>query len=77
MSNRVCAPLRVRPELVGCLLELALYRDLPDAEVIYRAGVRLGLARLGAINGIQVHDRATAIAVLEGIRDNSAAGMVA
>jgi hypothetical protein len=67
----------VRPDVVEQLLGLAEYRSLTDVEVIYRAKVRLGLARLGAITAIQVHDRATAIAVLEGIRDNTAAGMVA
>lgn len=77
MPNRVCAPLRVRPELVEQLLGIPAYRDLSDAEVVYRAEVRLGLARLGAITGIQVRDRLTAIAVLEGILDNTAAGMVA
>jgi hypothetical protein len=59
------------------LLRLPAYRDVSEAEVIYRAEVRLGLARLGAIKGISVRDRVTAIALLEGIRDNTAEGMVA
>jgi len=77
MPNEPSASLRVRPELVERLLQPGAYRNLTDSELKYRAHVRLGLARLGAIKGIRVHDRSMAIAVLEGIRDNTAAGMVA
>jgi hypothetical protein len=52
------------------------FRAVPDDELIYRANIGLGLARLGAIRGIVVTDRLMAIAVLVGMPDRTHDGLV-
>jgi hypothetical protein len=69
-------PLRVRPAITDLLLKRPEFDGVPDHELIFRANVRLGLARLGAIQGIAVADRVTAIAVLVGIPDRTEGGLV-
>jgi hypothetical protein len=69
------ATLRVKREVTERLLARQEFKGIPDDEVIYRANVRLGLARLGAISGIRVTDRVMAIAVLVGMRDQTEFGM--
>jgi hypothetical protein len=48
---------------------------VPDHELIFRANARLGLARLGAIRGFVVTDRAMAIAVLVAMPDRTDCGL--
>jgi hypothetical protein len=69
--------LRVKPQMEQHLLELPQYRSLSTASLLEQAQLRLGLARLGSIRGVRVTDRVTAIAILHGIKDNTAAGLVA
>jgi hypothetical protein len=69
--------LRVKPQMEQLLLELPLYKEVCTAALIERAEMRLGLVRLGSIRGIRATDRVTAIGILEGLIDNTAAGMVA
>ncbi len=46
-------------------------KNVSTEELMYRAEVRLGLARLGPIRGIRVKERAMAIAVLVGMPDRT------
>jgi hypothetical protein len=69
-------PLRVRPAITDLLLKRTEFHGVPDQELIFRASVRLGLARLGAIQGIAVADRVTAIAVLVAMPDRTDCGLV-
>lgn len=68
--------MRVKPEFAEALLNLPQYRDVPYSQLVYRARLRLGLARLGSIKGIKVDSRVMAIAVLEAVKDATAFGMV-
>ncbi len=75
-QNKVAeAPLRVNPDKRPFLLSYPEFIDVPTDELIYRAEVRLGLARQGAIRGIRIDDRAMAIAILIGIPDRTEDGM--
>jgi hypothetical protein len=69
--------IRVKPQIEQYLLELPQYRNVCTASLIEQAELRLGLARLGCICGVRATDRVTAIAILHGIKDNTAAGMLA
>ena len=69
-------PLRVRPAIIDLLLKRTEFDGVPDQELIFRASVRLGLARLGAIRGIVVTDRVMAIAVLVAMPDRTDCGLV-
>jgi hypothetical protein len=67
------SPLGVRPAIADLLLKRPEFQGVPDDELIYRANVRLGLARLGAIRGIVA---LIALAVLVGIPDRTEGGLV-
>jgi hypothetical protein len=64
-------PLRVRKDAIEILLNRDELKNVSTEELIYRAEVRLGLARLGPIRGIRVKERAMAIAVLVGMPDRT------
>jgi hypothetical protein len=70
------SPLGVRPAIADLLLKRPEFQGVPDDELIFRASVRLGLARLGAIRGIVVTNRLIALAVLVGIPDRTEGGLV-
>ncbi len=67
--------LKVKQKLNTELLSRPEFASLSTEELLYRARLRLGLARCGAIRGIRVCDRSMAIAILLGIRDNTAFGL--
>lgn len=67
--------LRVCPGMEAYFLNLPEFKTVATGELIYRAEVRLGLARLGSIRGIRVTDRAMAIAILAGIPDRTEFGL--
>jgi hypothetical protein len=64
-------PLRVRKDAVQILLNRSELKNVSTEVLIYRAEVRLGLARLGPIRGVRVTDRGMAIAVLVGMPDRT------
>ena len=67
--------LRVCPSMEAHLLNLPEFKTVVTDELIYRAQVRLGLARLGSIQGVRVTDRAMAIAILVGMPDRTEFGL--
>ena len=67
--------LRVCSGMETYFLNLPEFKTVVTEELIYRAKVRLGLARLGSIQGIRVTDRAMAVAILVGMPDRTEFGL--
>jgi len=67
--------LRVKTKVAQELLSRSEFKSLATEELLYRAKLRLGLSRCGAIRGIAVTDRVMAIAVLVAIPDQTAFGL--